>query len=312
LLPPSDNVKTSSTAGTGGSPVAAQATRSNWALWVDVYQHIYSTALLKYFEQPPAAQTMFVTPFLGALGALSLNVLRMSKVGAWSDERDPRWGELLASPFLGALAAFGIFLIGSAGLLLTSDVRTGQDSVAPLAASFIGLLGFVSGLLYDQAFGRVRRFGSQIFAADPRLRRTSEDDVSLANALKIAGASLAAQQVLTFGIGTRLAGEAEFTLLVPADPALEALSLQRWRKISDPATRSEFENWFRHYHATKRVMSGDVVGTPNGTISEIQVDDGTTYSTRVEEGDLKLNSVKAIKQDIPWANGVIHIVEEQL
>jgi uncharacterized surface protein with fasciclin (FAS1) repeats len=217
---------------------------------------------------------LFVTLFLGALGALSYNVLRMSKVGAWSEEKDPLWGELLASPFLGALAA---------------------------------------GLLYDQAFGRVRRFGAQIFAADTRLRRESEDDISLANALKVAGASLAAQQVLTFGIGSRLAGEAEFTFLVPADPALEALSLQRWRKITDPATRSEFDKWFHHYHAPKRVMTGDVAGgSPQGSVSEVEADDGSVYSVTVEDGDLKFNDVKAVEKDIAWRNGVVHVLEREL
>ena len=67
---------------------------------------------------------------------------------------------------LGALAAFGIFLIGSAGLLLTSDARSAQ----PLSTAFIGLLGFVSGLLYDEAFGRVRRACRWVRPA-PRIAR---------------------------------------------------------------------------------------------------------------------------------------------
>ncbi len=70
---------------------------------------------------PPVAQTLFVTLVLGALGALTINVLRLSKVGWWSAMPDPAWGELVLAPTLGALAAFGIFLLGSSGLLLTSD-----------------------------------------------------------------------------------------------------------------------------------------------------------------------------------------------
>ena len=65
-------------------------------------------------------QTLFVTLFLGAMGALALNVLRMSNVGWWANQSEPLWGEIIVGPRLGALAAFGIFLIGSAGRLTDS------------------------------------------------------------------------------------------------------------------------------------------------------------------------------------------------
>jgi hypothetical protein len=86
----------------------------------------YSQILGWYFNKPPAAQTLWVTLLLGALGAITLNALRMSKVGWWSNHNDPLWGEIVVGPLLGALAAFGIFLIGSVGLLLTSDARGAQ------------------------------------------------------------------------------------------------------------------------------------------------------------------------------------------
>src|SRR5947209_15711793 len=37
----------------------------------------YNDRLLNYFKQPPAAQTFFVTLLMGALGGLTVNVLRL-------------------------------------------------------------------------------------------------------------------------------------------------------------------------------------------------------------------------------------------
>jgi hypothetical protein len=144
--------------------------------------------------------------FLGALGALTLNVLRMSKVGWWSQQDDPLWGEIIVGPMLGALAAFGIFLIGSSGLLLTAESGGSQ----PLSAYFIGLLGFLSGLLYDEAFGRVRRIGTQMFAAKPGddIVNARTEDRSLAETLQGASASLAAALVLKYGIALASASKA--------------------------------------------------------------------------------------------------------
>src|SRR5262249_7325652 len=53
---------------------------------------LYYDYLLWYFKKPPAAQTLLVTLLLGALGAMTLNTLRMSKVGWWAKEPEPLWG----------------------------------------------------------------------------------------------------------------------------------------------------------------------------------------------------------------------------
>jgi hypothetical protein len=105
-------------------------------------------------------------PFHGCAGRPTVNAPRLSQLGWWRGQRDPLWGEIFVSPILGALAALAIYLVGSAGLLLTSDFRAAQSGASALSASFIGLLGFLSGFLYDDAFGRVRRVGAQLFAGD--------------------------------------------------------------------------------------------------------------------------------------------------
>jgi uncharacterized surface protein with fasciclin (FAS1) repeats len=270
----------------------------------------YGDFLLTYFNQPPAAQTLFVTMFLGALGALTLNLLRMSQVGWWSLQRDPPWGEIIVGPLLGALAAFGIFLVGSSGLLLTADSSTSQ----PLSAYFIGLLGFISGLLYDEAFGRVRRIGTQLFAAKPGedVANARAEDRSLAEILQGRNASLAAGLILKYGIGTQITRESEFTLLIPSDEAMGRLPLATWTGLNDPQ-RDLFEKWYHHHHAAKRVTKANVAGdaaTP--AISELHVDDNTSFALAVEGGELKVNNVRVLVADIVWNKGVVHILSEDL
>ena len=258
-----------------------------------------------FFNMPSVAQTLFVTLILGALGALTINVLRLSKVGWWAAQPDPAWGELILAPTLGALAAFGIFLLGSSGLLLTSDKSSGTS----LSAFFIGMLGFISGLLYDEAFGRVRRFGAQLFAGDGAVVVISPEDRSLAEALRAAKASFVADLVLKFGIGKRIGDEPEFTLLVPSDDAMSRLTLQAWKEISEPTTRSKFESWFRRHHALKRVASGDVT---SGTTKEIEVEDASKYALTIVDGILMADKAKVIQADVPWRNGIVHILEQDV
>jgi hypothetical protein len=261
------------------------------------------------FTMPLIAQTLFVTLFLGAMGALTINVLRLSKIGWWREQQEPAWGELLLSPFVGALAAFCIFLLGSTGLLLTSDVKAGQSGVTSLSAFFIGLLGFVSGLLYDEAFGRVRRFGAQLFGADDPTVVASPEDRSLAEALRAAKASYVAELVLKFGIGKRIASEPEFTLLVPADEAMSRLTLQAWKEISEPITRSKFETWFRRHHATRTVNKSDVA---SGAATEIETEADAKYPLEIADDDLLVNKIKAVQAGVAWGNGVIHVLEEDV
>src|SRR5262249_27825067 len=243
--------------------------------------------LVNYFKQPPAAQTLFVTLALGALGALTLNVLRLSKVGWWAQYKDPLWGEIMVGPLLGALAAFGIYLIGSAGLLLTTDMRAAQSGVTPLSAFFIGLLGFVSGLLYDEAFGRVRRLGTQLFAERIDRPEGRPEDTSLADALKQGSATLA-ELVLKYGIGTRLATESEFTFLVPSDEAVGQKPLQFWLDLNNEAI-SSFEKWYRRHHSGKAITKKDVAAEVFDVSEKtLDMDDGTKFAVTIDKDEFKI------------------------
>jgi uncharacterized surface protein with fasciclin (FAS1) repeats len=272
---------------------------------------VYNDFLLRYFDTPPVGQTLLVTLFLGALGALTFNVLRLSKVGYWSNSADPLWGEIVISPLLGALAAFGIFLMGSAGLLLTSDVRGG---VAPLSTSFIGILGFISGLLYDQAFGRVRLFGSQFFATGtPKLAdEASAEDRELCQVLSDAGASLVARWVLKYRLGTELAQKASFTFLVPSDDAVKAMSVEAWHQINESESRAPVDAWVARHLVTKRVTKQEIVAAGDAGIKEIEVVDKTKLPVVVANGKLTIGGAEVVKADIQWKNGVIQILSKEL
>ncbi len=283
----------------------------NKMTWADAFGIIprgYHQSLVAYFQQPPAAQTLLVTLFLGALGALALNVLRMSSVGWWGNQSDPRWGEIFVSPLLGALAAFGIFLLGSAGLLLTADTNGAQ----PLSAYFIGLLGFLSGLMHDEAFGRIRRYGTQIFAAKPggEIANARDEDRSLAEIATGKGASLAAGLLLKYGIGTRVSLESEFTLLIPSDEAMGRLALTTWNMLNDPESDA-FEKWYHRHHAAKGITSKDVAGDgTKAAIAELHVDDGTSYALALRDGEFRINNIRVLIADVKSNKGVIHILSE--
>ena len=231
-------------------------------------------------------------------------------MGWWKNQKDPLWGEIIVGPLLGALAAFGIFLVGNAGLLLTGETNGAQ---AP-SAYFIGLLGFLSGLMYDEAFGQVRRVGIKMFADKTSAESVNvrAEDRSLAETLKGSSASLAASLILKYGVGTRVNLESEFTLLIPSDEAMGKLALTTWTALNDSHS-GVFEKWYKRHHAAKRITKADVAG--DGTItavSKLNVDDGTSYALALDGTDLKINNVRILIADVIWKKGVIHVLSAEI
>jgi Fasciclin domain len=267
---------------------------------------VYYDSLAWYFNKPPAAQTLLVTLLLGALGAVTLNALRMSRVGWWSNHPDPLWGEIVVGPLLGALAAFGIFLVGSAGLLLASDARGAQ----PLSTYFIGLLGFVSGLLYDEAFGRVRRVGTQIFAEgapDADIAKARDEDRTLAEALKGASAARAASLVLKYGIGIKIGMETEFTLLAPSDEAIGELTVAKWNQLNED--RAAFDAWYNGHYADKRVSRADV---PTSGMKELVTTDGKAHRIENKGDVLTIDGIAVVVPDVKWNKGIVHVLKRDI
>jgi uncharacterized surface protein with fasciclin (FAS1) repeats len=167
--------------------------------------------------------------------------------------------------------------------------------------------------LYDAAFGRVRRVGAQLFAGDTvtdAASNASEEDRSLAEALKGANATLVAGLLLSRGIGSKLASESEFTLLVPSDHAVGQLTLAAWNEIADKTTDA-FDAWYKHHHASKRVTKKDLAGPPAAAPVALELDDGKTVELKVEGGELKIGATKVMVADVAWKKGVIHILQDE-
>ena len=267
---------------------------------ISYFRDAYNHFLLTFFRQPPSAQTLFVTLLLGAIGATTLNLLRMSKVGWWSKNDDPLWGEITVAPFLGALAAFAIFLVGSSGLLLTSDAASNQ----PLSGYFIGLLGFLSGLVYDEAFGRVRRVGSQIFSTtvDLAVVTARPEDRSLAQLLRANGADMAADLVLLHGYGTTLGPGLAFTLLIPSDETMVKMTLGDWRRLNDLGDSAKQAFLDRHC-ANSVLRSADAAAQATLTVRDRKV-----YAVKLENDVFSIGGAQVIHRDLVWNKGVVHVL----
>ncbi len=194
---------------------------------------------------------------------------------------------------------------------MTSDVRAAQTGASPLSASFIGLLGFLSGFLYDTAFAKVRRVGMQVFAeaTDPA-QTAPPNDRLLAEALKGANASLAAGLMLKYGIGSKLASESEFTLLVPSDQAVGRMPLKTWTELNDESADA-FDRWYKRHHSSVRVDKKEVAGQAGGTHS-LKLDDGTDVTLAIEGDGLTIDGKRALVADVIWNKGVIHILEDDV
>jgi uncharacterized surface protein with fasciclin (FAS1) repeats len=174
-----------------------------------------------------------------------------------------------------------------------------------LSTYFIGLLRFLSGLLYDEAFGRVRRIGSQIFGGvtDTAANARAEDR-SLAETLKAVNAGRIAGLVLKFGAGTRLGSENEFSLLVPSDEAIGGLPVSNWDRLSEePAA---FERWYQHHRVPKRFTRAEVAA------GQLRTYDGTVVTAELKEGQLVVGNIRVVISDIKWGHGIIHVLEHDL
>jgi len=116
--------------------------------------------------------------------------------------------------------------------------------------------------------------------------------------------------VLKYGIGIRVSLESEFTLMIPSDEAMGRLNLTTWIMLNDSKSDA-FEKWYQRHHASKRITRKDVTG--DGTtvaITELRVDDETSYALAIVGGEFKINNIRVLIADLIWNKGVVHILSE--
>lgn len=274
--------------------------------WLNFPQRAIYEWQVQFFYQPQVAQTLFVTLFMGVLGALALNVLRLSKVGWWDDDPDPRWGELIIAPFIGSLAALAVFLIASTGLLLTAS---DAPQAAPLSAFFVGLLGFLSGLLYDEAFGQVRRVGSRIFGDESSAGgRPTQADLQFAAALEAENVIVAARIALKAHLGEILASRPGFTFFLPPEDAIPREVLEASIRAGFGPGEPQVDTWFDKHLVDERLLVSQLQQAAAAKMS-VLTRDGLRHAVTVAGNDVAVAGAKIVKPDVTWRLGVIHLLD---
>ncbi len=119
--------------------------------------------------------------------------------------------------------------------------------------------------------------------------------------------------VLTFGLGVRLKAEAEFTLLVPSDDAIGLLPLRDWRDISSKASTVIFDRWYHHHHAGKKFDAATLIQAGNIQMDDLEVlkavsAQNVTTIQKVDGTGAVVKQADVTKADLPWSNGIIHII----
>lgn len=278
----------------GQDPVSFKAGYLSW----------FSRANVWLLSQSTTLQTLLVTVLFGVAGALCLNALRLSRRGVWKTVEDPGWGEILLSIVLGGSAALVVFLLATLGLIVVSDGQSRGGDFTTVGASLVGVLGFVSGLLNESAFGRIVFVGQQFFGqtADGR-----QEDDELVRTLKQLGCTRFAQLAAIFDLAPQYsAGSVPQTLFVPFDGVFDALPLSQWEQLS----AREAPQYFTML-GERLTHEGKLTITDIKAMSELKMHDGTVL--HVETGgdppEIRLDGVKLRSVPAEWKGGVIFVME---
>jgi hypothetical protein len=272
-----------------------------------VREDVHGTLIRNFIGFPTSAQTFIVTMLFGSLGALSLQALRLSNRGYWGTVSDPSWGEIVISMWLGMAAAIIVYLLASIGLLVVSDGRSNATEVSTVGASLVALLGFVSGLLNDEAFGRIRRFGLQFFrdeAAKTPDSEASGPNAELVQRLQDANCNRFAELARLHCLGTTLAPKDHFTLFVPADPWFDTRPLAEWSALSNPKQGAPF----------MALVNGRLVDTATlsaadlASLPQLVTADASIVPLQRTDGEVRFRGERIeLGQPYKWRNGAIFV-----
>jgi hypothetical protein len=265
-----------------------------------------------YLLLPTTMQALVVTILFGVLGGLTVNLLRLSKIGYWGLASEPDWGDVFISPIAGAIAAMIIYLVSATGLPLLTDARSSAS--APVSAALVGFLGFVSGFLNREAFAQVKILGLKLFGQKPEGRvgrEASEIDVEFADRLGKIGAKRFAELAMLHGIGERLSKSTGLRILVPADAYFEGLPAAEWFAYASSAGRTKFLRLLDDLTLTgasdlRAIADGQTIATASGTQLSAQVD-ATKSPKLVRLGNAEFDPLQAVSwrgRELVIATGV--------
>ena len=287
-----------------GSKISAQGVLGETPKSASIVTSAASTPGLLYFflRQSTTAQTLLVTVLFGIAGALCLNCLRLSQRGAWSTIADPSTGEIALSIVLGGCAALIVFLLATLGLIVVSDGQSNAGNFSTVGASLLGVLGFISGLLNDSAFGRIRAVGRQFFGQEAEAGAEDDDFVRL---LKQLGCSCFARLAKIHSLSKQY-GTAEFTLFVPFDGFFEGLTLAQWDKLAEPDDDRFFKAMVERLTFEKKLTFADIqeMKTPMIMRDKTALAVDATHPPAVTLDGVKLRSSSA-----EWKGASIFVLE---
>jgi uncharacterized surface protein with fasciclin (FAS1) repeats len=272
-----------------------------------LHDDVHGTLIRNFIGFPTSAQTFIVTMLFGSLGALSLQALRLSNRGYWGTISDPSWGEIVISMWLGMAAAIIVYLLASIGLLVVSDGRSNTAEVSTVGASLVALLGFVSGLLNDEAFARIRKFGLQFFQDDAAKAPDAEvsgPNADLAHRLQDANCTRFAELARLHCLGTTLAPKDHFTLFVPADSTFDGRPLSEWNALANPKQGAPFMALVNgRLLDTATLSAADLT-----TATQLVMADGSVVTLDKTDGVIRFKGERIeLGQPYKWRNGTIFV-----
>jgi uncharacterized surface protein with fasciclin (FAS1) repeats len=171
----------------------------------------------------------------------------------------------------------------------------------------VALLGFVSGLLNDEAFARIRRFGLQFFQDESA--KTPDADASGPNAelvhrLQDANCTRFAELARLHCLGTTLAPKDHFTLFVLADSAFDGRPLSEWNALANPKQGAPF----------MALVNGRLVDTATlsaadlATAGQLVMADGSVVTLDKTDGEIRFKGERIeLAQPYKWRNGTIFV-----
>ena len=270
-------------------------------------QVVHGPVTQAFLGFPTSAQTLIVTMLFGSLGALSLQALRLSNRGYWAPISEPSWGEIVISMWLGMAAAIIVYLLASIGLLVVSDGRSNAAEVSTVGASLVALLGFVSGLLNDEAFGRIRQFGLQFFK-DETSKTANADatgpNAELAQRLRDANCTRFAELARLHCLGTTLAPKDQFTLFVPGDTTFDGRPLSEWTALANPKQGAPFMALVNG----RLVDSATLSAADLETLPQLTMADGSVVPLERAGADIRFRGERIeVGQPYKWRNGTIFV-----
>jgi uncharacterized surface protein with fasciclin (FAS1) repeats len=101
-----------------------------------------------------------------------------------------------------------------------------------------------------------------------------------------------------------LSGKGPFTVFAPTDDAFGKLPEGTVAELVKPENKKKLTSILTYHVVAGKVMAADVVKLKNAETVQ-----GQKIRIRVKDGKVMINKANVVKTDIPFKNGVIHVID---